>query len=350
MRTNNLSRFHVSRRALTALRSTLWLGALALAASAAGCDARIPEPSGTAPAEAPSAAPAVAAPGERESGPVSPGLTAALDTPAHDHEHAVPESPRRVWFAPEDMTTAVGDTPPELSIMQLDNPVTEAQLRALAKTLTLVTEPEGTPVAYDIEYEIPETKAEAGAQQIHRGTIRLTPKEPLEQRWYALRVDALPEGYEAAKSVARDVLGEGTIGSRFRPDSHPVVKKIEMCGPREHGHRVAVTFSERVTASRSLAGIARVEHTSGAQPKCSPLAAPDSAAGDMAVVLDCAGVRFDAPLRVAIEPGLRGVARDTDGTARAVAPVTRDLSTALALDDGAPACTEIRGEIPSEDD
>jgi hypothetical protein len=124
----------------------------------------------------------------------------------------------------------------------------------------LETWPERAPVAFTTD------RPAAGYR-----VVRVVPSAPLDDRWYVNGLTSLPSliTYDAQ-------LPDGTIGSRFRPGSHPRVSHIQFCEKAGGGMKLLVNFSEPVTLSRTAEEIVTLKVGGVASPCTSYGAGPDA--------------------------------------------------------------------------
>jgi len=136
-------------------------------------------------------------------------------------------------FTPPDGTTA-WQAPPLLSFQDGAGIIDDATLADLASRVALETWPERTaqPIVTDTPVGLSPTEK----------VVRLTPQSPLEDRWYVVEMSSLPSSVSFYSP-----LEDGTVGARFRPDSHPRVAQIQFCLKDPPGMKLLIVFSESVT-------------------------------------------------------------------------------------------------------
>jgi hypothetical protein len=117
----------------------------------------------------------------------------------------------------------------------------DSALADLASRTRVAAWPDGTAVS---------TTIETGPGLADQKWIRVRPIAPLQDHWHVIELVDPPVRITTA---AR--LDAGTIGSRFRPGSHPRVAKIDFCEKESPGMKLAVTFSELVTLDSAAADV-----------------------------------------------------------------------------------------------
>jgi hypothetical protein len=135
-------------------------------------------------------------------------------------------------FTPPDGTTA-WQASPLLSFQDGAGIIDAATLADLAGRVALQTWPEG--IAQPIATDTP-----MGPSPTEK-VVRVTPQNPLEDRWYVVEMSSLPSNVSFYSPLT-----DGTVGARFRPDSFPRVAHIQFCGKAPPGMKLVVIFSESV--------------------------------------------------------------------------------------------------------
>ena len=157
-------------------------------------------------------------------------------------------------FEPEDGATAVGSDVLRITAFGGGRTVDEPMITALTGAVALETWPEKVAVAARIA---------AGVDSTQNPQLVVTPEAPLQGRWYVLRVKSLPEHF-----TFWPPLEDGTLGTRFRPDSHPIVRRLEFCEKAGAGMKLVLLFSEAVATDASSAAHVSVD-IDGAPTTCS---------------------------------------------------------------------------------
>jgi hypothetical protein len=254
----------------------------------------------------------------RKSGPVDP---AAVSSQAPADEGRFPPGPTRpaptIQLEPIDLTTSTGQTPLQVLVSNLGGPVGMGPLNQIARSVTLRAWPEQTVVAVSVSKIVDATGNSDEDEFAH---IYLTPSSPLADRWYALSVDALPQGISwPAFANVLDVKGGARV-SRFRVGSGPVVTGVRVYAKDPTRHLVYVDFSERVAGDMKLVN---VSYGGGGAPGCQPdsarppasspgassgISAPAGAPADTSVTsvrLTCGIIDMQRALQIDIPPGFR---------------------------------------------
>jgi hypothetical protein len=217
-------------------------------------------------------------------------------------EHSGPPVPRpTVWFDPSDYTTSVGNAPLRVRIEVLAGSVSERSLSELASTLTLNTWPELSPVPSRTSV-VREDSQSSGSVIYH---VEKVPNSPLADRWYALRVGALPAGFEWPTFPSHISLPDGAIVSRFRVGSEPRVFGVRKC-QRRTASEIFIDFTELVENDQS----ASIDVLQGdSRLSCERVGATNSE-GVGSIALQCPGA-ISGSLEVSIV--LRGGLRSRNG-------------------------------------
>lgn len=174
-----------------------------------------------------------------------------------------PEAPGAiVRFRPIDGETNVDSATdaPGVAIFEQGETVDMAVLQKIESDLSLTLLSDGSTV--DVDSKI--TNASPA-------TITLTPKSPLENRWYVTRVEELPSELEWARDVDSTSLSGGAVGARFRPDSHPILLGVRVAEKKSDRNAI-VEFSEivRKTQSNGSSGSRPISFSQPDGISCSP--------------------------------------------------------------------------------
>lgn len=168
------------------------------------------------------------------------------------------DSPRRpvprLAMVPMDQTTAVGPTGLQVIVDNGGEAVGAPLLDAIATRIRLVTWPENAPVSMSTVAQDFEPRRENGNQVYGTAIIRVTPRSPLEERWYFLHLGEVPRGVEAAGGVQLTKVSDGRPGARFAVGSDPRMTWLHRCMSGPMAAKVLVDFSEnvRIAAERSV--------------------------------------------------------------------------------------------------
>lgn len=163
-------------------------------------------------------------------------------------------------LSPPDLTTAADDA--MISVFaEFRGPVPVEFLTEVASKLSLVTWPEGTPVAWSASFRI----ASSSRDRDPFSKVLVQPSQPLSSRWYALKVAPL-DGRLALRpmTVSLDSLQPGETMVRFRHGSEPRVVAIDESYQEEDQrypflhefpYLIEVMFSETVPTTDAVAAI-----------------------------------------------------------------------------------------------
>jgi hypothetical protein len=175
-------------------------------------------------------------------------------------------------------------------------------LDALAGRVWLKTWPEAQRVAIT-------TQAAPGLFEFQK-LLKVTPADPLDDRWYELGVDELPP-----RIIPAAIQPDGAIAARFRPGTHPRVAKLTLCGATDDALSLIVAFSEPVTCAAAPADV--VSLAVGKHPARCSWAGGDGGA----YAFTCADVPIAASVTVSVGTGLAGL------TGVALDPASFDVDT-----------------------
>lgn len=218
------------------------LSALILACCQAGCNASPSSPSPT------------------------PEPTAATRAPIEQNSPPGPRNPY-VFFEPGDLSTSTGTTVPRLGLSTSIDIDRKTIVDSLRGALSLRRWPDLTVVATDIAID-----GVGGADIATRGRtfFQLSPKAPLEDRWYAVVLESLPSQVDLPAPVESKRLQTGMVVSRFRPGSEAVLRRIRYCEP-DSKNVVLLEFSEPVTIGKGAVSL-----SAAGLPDCEPSLASGS--------------------------------------------------------------------------
>ena len=202
--------------------------------------------------------------------------------------------PPEVRLSLVDLTTNVGDAPIRASIED-ERAIAPAALERLAARLSLRAWP-------DLE-EVPctavTTERGAGPPEDPRASVELRPVSPLEARWYVFRVDGLPADFLWPLYSEARPLADGSLGSRFRPDSYPLLAALTLYSVEGLRTTIQLNFSERVTADVPAAELVEVRNGTAGPAICDVVEPPD-------VAVNCAGgLDLEVPIEVLVSTGFR---------------------------------------------
>lgn len=210
-------------------------------------------------------------------------------------------------FSPQDGTTATQGSELLLLVYDSSDAANPAALEALRSGAVLQTWPERMPVpSTAIATTYVEEKVGSSTP---RPVIRVTPSEPLGDRWYALVATSLPTTF-ASGGVAFD---DGTTGTRFRPTSHPRVRLIENCEKASGVSKLLIHFSEPVTNTTPSSNLITVSDA----VKPYPCDVSESMTDQLSEI--CIGLSPIAHVKIEIAAGMQGA------TAIPLEPVTLDV-------------------------
>jgi hypothetical protein len=204
-----------------------------------------------------------------------------------------------VSFSPPDMSTLWGDK--ELKVTVPSQAVERSWMPDLAGRLSICTWPE--------QETVPATSTVVASSSQPVLSVSLVPSSKLTDRWYGLRISALPFWMSPP---ATHVAPDGTYISRFRTGSEPRITSLRFAGGASK-HRLYIATSELVSAQQSPASFVQVQ-SAGSSVTCSDV---DFVAGRATPTLG-----FDCPMlsvfpdQVIVGAGLLST------TGVALAPVT----------------------------
>jgi hypothetical protein len=181
----------------------------------------------------------------------------------HEMERMQPSSGKRaasgdgkVYFqlSPPDQTTAADNV--VIAIWaEVPGQVPMSYLTDVAAKVSLVTYPEGTPIAWTANFHI----ASSSRDRDSHSKVIVLPQVPLVPRWYALKVAKLPDtmGLRAmTDSVDTSSTGETMV--RFRYGSEPRVVMIDEFYEKEDQefpYLIEVALSETMATGNAVSAI-----------------------------------------------------------------------------------------------
>jgi hypothetical protein len=214
------------------------------------------------------------------------------DQPPRAHEE---DNGDVLQMSPADLTTSAQGTLPTvwLPFRGLD----DADAARLAAQIELVTWPEQEDVATEAVYV-----DDAMPNGPTHARIVLEPREPLADRWYAIRA-RLDRGGELPRLRTRTrqddyVITESHAISRFRIGHQPIVQRVDVVTDAEGRARIEVQFSERMRLERDGLPVAV---TAGGRALACRLGESEEArdeAGVLALAMRCEGAPPGARLAV----------------------------------------------------
>jgi hypothetical protein len=165
----------------------------------------------------------------------------------------------RMDFTPVDMSTLWGDKELRVSV-GTGPPIEKSWLQDLAARISIRTWPE--------QDEVPAANTVADvSSSTWTGAIMVMPNIKLADRWYALRLSAVPFWIAPP---ATHVAPDGSYVARFRIGSEPQVAAVTFAGGKSK-RRLYISPSEPVTAQQSPAAMVQVQ-SGGTSVACSDVA------------------------------------------------------------------------------
>jgi hypothetical protein len=158
-------------------------------------------------------------------------------------------------LVPNDMTTQVGASPLQVLVDNSGSAVGKTLLGAIAAKVRIVSWPEQVVLAANVTVTDATERRENGYQVFGPAVIAISPAAPLESRWYALVVDEIPTGVEAAPVALAAKFGKAGMAARFATGSDPKLARIRRCLNPAGGGKIVLDFSERIQAG-SMSAIA----------------------------------------------------------------------------------------------
>jgi hypothetical protein len=193
-----------------------------------------------------------------------------------------------------DLSTNVGDAAIRASIAD-DRPTDTAALERLGARLSLRTWPE----LEEVRCAVVITERGAGLPEDPRASVELRPVSPLEARWYVFRVEGLPADFSWPLYPEAQPLVDGALGSRFRPDSFPLLASLSVYSAVGLRTTIQLHFSERVAADVPAADLVEVRNGSTVPADCTVVEPPE-------VAVNCVGgLDLDVPIEVLVAGGFR---------------------------------------------
>jgi len=231
-----------------------------------------------------------------------------------------------------DLATAVGPTTPRIVIDNLGDPVDAALLSALASRVSLRTWPELREVSGNFRTQA--VSSDRGGDR--RAYVEARLGEPLADRWYVLRLDALPSGLSWPMYGAQHVFSDGSFGVRFRVGSEPTLRAIRACNRGNGRFSFLLDFSERVVAESDIASVVQITQHGATCRATSEAARP---VGDDSITQECSPFDVTRSVEVTLNSGLRSLAGATVGLPQGGA---RHAFTVDALQEWGTGCRILR--------
>ena len=228
-------------------------------------------------------------------------------------------------IVPADGTTRVGAAIPVVAISGIftHDGLADPDVAQVVGGLSLVTYPEGAKV----DATIVAVKATDAGQNVN---LEVRPAAPLTDRWYALRLHAVPArmGLNYYSHKYRK-LADGSLEARFRVGSEPSLLAIEFCA--KGGTETVISFSEPVRAALPAPPFSLVYDDGSPAPHC-----------DFSFALPPGGV--DPDRRLNPVDSFQGLCTDLDSTKKARFIVGAGMTTVDG--DAVPAAT-VTIDLPS---
>jgi hypothetical protein len=181
-------------------------------------------------------------------------------TPPDDSRY--PQGPARpgptiVSIEPLDLTTSVGLSPMQVVVSNWSAPVGAVRLSQIASSIHLKTWPELADVA--VVASVVDATGNPGEDAYAH--VHLAPSAQLNDRWYAISVDALPQGVTWPAFLPVSVQSTGARVSRFRMGSQPIVAGVRTYAKGAGKSVVYVDFSERITGDANQVAVSYADGT-----------------------------------------------------------------------------------------
>lgn len=209
---------------------------------------------------------------------------------------AQPETIGMLTVRPGDNSTGVGLRPSlDVVIHNYGRPIDKSLLDTIAAGTFLVSWPEGDKIAVDRAVNAT-PEADAGSEH-----ITLLPREQLMERWYALAVTTVPEGFLwSADPVALAADGKAR-GVRFFPSSRPMIASVSRYKNKDETRRYILKASEVIASGGdALSSLVDLRET-GAAKACTPAGIVGES-----IYIDCTEtLSGDAEVSISVGAGLK---------------------------------------------
>jgi hypothetical protein len=166
---------------------------------------------------------------------------------------------------PVDLTSMAANVPLRVTLYTFSTFGERALLEEIAGEIKLVELRSGSQIPARITVHDEEERAyrDLGYPTRIPAHVSVEPSIALEkEKWYELRVAAIPEGVVPATTGLRNMQGGGW-SARFSPGSHPTLAAVRWCRIDGGGHTVHLYFSENVRADAAIREKVRLEHQNG---------------------------------------------------------------------------------------
>lgn len=214
-----------------------------------------------------------------------------------------PADANRVWFAPDDVMTAVDSSP---IFLTFQSPPSESDLELIRSRIEVRTYP--ARVAVPFRATLRTSPASPSGESTSK-YVDVTVEPPGPGSWFVVSVSTLPDAFRSGSAVDNTEPDLGAVVSRINRGSAPVIRLVRYT---EKG-RVSLVLSEGVAVDPASIGTsARVSASDGTECKFVPIAAPPDTYSTLD--FDCpAGAVASKVVRVELHPGLRSPAGVTLG-------------------------------------
>lgn len=212
-----------------------------------------------------------------------------------------PADANRVWFAPDDVMTAVDSSPIFLSFQ---NSPSDSDLELIRSRVEVRTYPARSAVPFRASVRTSPTSPSGETTSKY---VDVSVEAPGPGSWLVASVATLPDGYRSGSAVDNNEPDLGAVVARINRGSAPVIRLVRYT---EKG-RVSLLLSEGVVVDPATIGTAaRVSGTDGTECKFVPIASPPETYST--IDFDCpAAAIASRVVRVELHPGLRSPAGAT---------------------------------------
>jgi len=193
------------------------------------------------------------------------------------------------------LSSDTGNTVPRLAIETFGSSIDAVVLTSLTNALKLVTWPEEQEVSFIATAQNADVSDPSRGQRAYVSGVG---SQQLVDRWYALKLLALPVGFSWANNMLHTNSKDGSVASRFRPGSDPVLMSIRLC-QKTGQDVVALDFSERVRSSIPYANLIQVKSGS-TNASCTAVEPASLSEGDTTIFVSCSPLTRSATLSVSV--------------------------------------------------
>ena len=204
-------------------------------------------------------------------------------------------------FLPPDLWTSVDAGTAGLQVTSDLEKVTDKQKTVLTSYFSLRSWPDLSEISAATSID---STMEKGSLA-DRFDVDIMPSTPLVEGWYFLSLLEVPQGFDLHPSQSLHEASDGSIGTRFRIGSEPLLLGIAVCPKEAEKSRVYFHFSELIKVTKAMDMIITLSQTDGSFQGCDP--SSGSPGGDYERYFDCVGLDMTSPLTIIVGEGIQSM-------------------------------------------